>query len=228
MPRNFRRSRAVDARLARQMRSCRFDHIRPLIGRGRGNHHVEADLPPAGQLDIDLRKQRSIEERAMPDPVAAVHTIARAQRIETMLGTRMPCLGHRQRVDHPRHRNVKPPAIAELGIQKAKVEHRIVGDQRAIAQKIEQILDRVFKIGFVGQKCVAQSVNLFGNAGHCHAGIEIGVIGYARFDTIHELYASDFDDPVALLGVEASGFGIEYNFAHWISTIDLRFALDKR
>ena len=121
---------------------------------------------------------------------------------------------HRQRIDHPRHRNVEAPAIAQFGIQKAEIEHRIMRNQRAVTQKIEQVFDRVLEIGFVRQESIAEAMHLFGNAGHCHARIEISVIAIACLDAIDEFDAPDLDDPVALFRVEAGGFGIKDNFTH--------------
>src|SRR5688572_21999883 len=47
---------------------------------------LEPDLAPAGQLDIDLRQQLGVEQRAVLDPVAAVDAVAGAQRVERQLG----------------------------------------------------------------------------------------------------------------------------------------------
>ena len=50
----------------------------------------KADLPPAGELDVDLRQQLGVEQRAVPDAVTAVDPVTRAQGVERVLGARVP------------------------------------------------------------------------------------------------------------------------------------------
>jgi hypothetical protein len=40
------------------------------------------------------------------------------------------------------------------------------------------------------------------------------VIGVSGLDTVDEFDAPDFNNTIALFGVEAGGFGIEDNFTH--------------
>ena len=69
---------------------------------GRIAEQAEADLPPSGQLDIDLGEQLRIEQGAMLDALAAVDAETCAERIETVLGPGMLGAGERQSVDHAR------------------------------------------------------------------------------------------------------------------------------
>ena len=46
---------------------------------------AEADLPPAGQFDIDLREQLRVEQRAVLDALAAIDAEAHAQGVEAVL-----------------------------------------------------------------------------------------------------------------------------------------------
>src|SRR5690349_12221095 len=78
---------------------------------------LQADLQAAAQLDIDLRQQLGVEQCAVLYAVAAVDAVASAQRIERMLGSRMPAAGDRQRVDHPLERKLRMAADAELEIE---------------------------------------------------------------------------------------------------------------
>ncbi len=199
--------------LPREAHATRVIISRSVFGLRRGRH-VEPDLSPAGQLDINLRKQGRIEKSTMPNPVTAIDPISRAKRIEAVLGSWMACLRHGQRIDHPRHRNVQASAITQLGIQKAKIEHGIVRDQRTVIEKVEQIFDSIFEIGLVLKEPIAEPMNLLGNAWHCHARIEIGVIGVAGFNAVDQFDATDLDDPVALFRIKSGGLGIENDFTH--------------
>ena len=64
---------------------------------------AKADLPAAGQLDIDLREQLRVEQGAVLDAVGAVDAEAHAQGIEAVLGARVPGAGESERVAHPGH-----------------------------------------------------------------------------------------------------------------------------
>ena len=90
MPREFGRARCEWAR--RTVGTLDSNNWRgievsayALVGR-----QAEADLAPAGQLDIDLDQQLRIEQRAMLDPLRAVDAIAGAERVEAVLGARVP------------------------------------------------------------------------------------------------------------------------------------------
>src|SRR3954470_7704215 len=61
----------------------------------------EADLPAAGQLDIALGEKLGIDQRAMLDTQAAIDSEAGAERVEAVLGARMPGTGELERIDHP-------------------------------------------------------------------------------------------------------------------------------
>jgi hypothetical protein len=80
-------------RLARQADARRRRTIVLRGGRRHWRrHHIKANLPPAGQLDIDLRKQRGIKQSPVTDTMAAIHAIARAQRVQAVFRTGMPRL----------------------------------------------------------------------------------------------------------------------------------------
>ena len=66
-------------------------------------HKAETDLAATGELHIDLRKQLSVEQRAMLYTMAAVDAEPHAQGVETMLGTGMPGSRKLQRVAHAAH-----------------------------------------------------------------------------------------------------------------------------
>ena len=69
----------------------------------------QADLPAAGQLDIELREQLRVEQRAVLDPLRAIDAEAGAERIEAVLGAGEFLAGEGERVDHPR--GARPRAV---------------------------------------------------------------------------------------------------------------------
>src|SRR4051812_42080475 len=101
----------------------------------------EADLPAAGQLDIALGEKLGVDQRAMLDAQAAIDSEAGAERVEAVLGARVPGTRELERVDHPAEADQRPAAIVQLMVQKAEIEARVVSDERAIAEEADQILD---------------------------------------------------------------------------------------
>src|SRR5215213_5491984 len=79
-----RRPRFADRHLARGSGQCHLADF---------GHQSKADLPSAGQLDIDLRKQLRIEQGAVLHAMAAVDSEAHAQCVQAVLGARMPGSG---------------------------------------------------------------------------------------------------------------------------------------
>src|SRR5947208_11058626 len=99
----------------------------------------EADLTSTGELNIDLREQLRVEQRAVLHAVATVDAETHAQSVEAVLGAGMARAGERQRVDHPMQADRRPAAAFELIIEEAEVEARIVRDQRRILDEREQL-----------------------------------------------------------------------------------------
>src|SRR6478752_1702805 len=85
-------------------------------GRAFGGER-KADLPPAGEFDIDLREQLGIEQRAVEHAVAAIDSVTHAERVERMLGPRMAPACQHQRVDHPLERDLGMAAGAKLPVE---------------------------------------------------------------------------------------------------------------
>ena len=214
--------RARYARFANRHRAAA--HATRRVGVG---DQAEADLPAAGQLDIDLREQLRVEQGAMLDPVAAVDAEAHAQGVEAVLGAGMPGAGERQRVDHPAGADRGRPHYLEFVIEEAEIEGRIMRDQRQILDELEQILGRSAKQRLVRQEDVAQPVDCFGFGRHRPFGIEISVEVAAGFDPVENLDAADFDHPVAAGRVEPV-VSVSKTISRTSESIDLRRVPDKQ
>src|SRR3546814_1233039 len=85
-----------------------------------GGRETEADLPPAGHFDIEMREQFGVEQRAMLDAVAAVDAIAGAERVEAVLRAGMALARHLHRAAHAHHVERRPPGARQLGIDEAE------------------------------------------------------------------------------------------------------------
>src|SRR5690349_16567775 len=163
---------------------------------------AETDLAASGQLDIDLRQQLRVEECAVLHALAAVDPEANAERIEAVLGAGMPGPRQRQRIDHPAQRHAGPAGALELEIQKAKVEGRIVGDERRILDEVEELVRLLRKARFVRQEQVAEPVHFLRFERHVALGIEVGMEVPPSLDPVEDLDAADLDHPIAAGWVE--------------------------
>src|SRR3546814_2570337 len=82
-----------------------------------------SDLTATGQLDIDLREQLRVEQRAVEHTVAAIDAETGAQGIERVLGARLALARDRERIDHPLPADRHPPAAAKLAVDERSEEH---------------------------------------------------------------------------------------------------------
>ena len=148
-------------------RRCRDDRS------GRDTHlfgKAEADLAPAHQLDIHLRQELRVEQRAVMDAVRAVDAEARAERVEIVLGAGMALLRDRQSVDHPRHADMRSPAARELAIEEAEVEGRVMRHQRRVGDELDQLVNQLREQRLGAQEVAAQSMNPRRLLGHVALG----------------------------------------------------------
>src|SRR5574338_74826 len=177
-------------------------------------HEAEADLAASGEFDVNLREQLRVEKGAMLDPLAAVDTEAHAKGIEAVLGAGVPGARQRERVYHPAHCDRRSAATLKLEIEEAEIETRVVRDQRAVSEELEQLLDLVGKARLVRQKEVAEAVDFLGLERHVPVGVEISVEMPAGLDAVVDLDAADLDDPVAGCRIQSSRLGVENNLTH--------------
>src|SRR5690606_30352748 len=133
------------------------------------------DLPAAGELDIDLREQLRVEERAVQHAVTAVDPVTHAKRVERMLRARMAPPRERERVDHTLDDDFGMAASTELVVEKAEIELRVMRDERRVLQEIEQFERMLVKALLIGKEGVRQPVDLLGGERHRPLRIEIGV-----------------------------------------------------
>src|SRR3954471_13033398 len=199
--------------LADRHRSCRLpDRDDPGLG-----DQAQADLATARQLDIDLRKQLGVEQRAMLHAMAAVDPEAHAQGVEAMLGAGVPGPRQSKGVHHPAHGDCRPAAFFELEVQEAEVEAGIVRSKRGILDEVEELLDFFRKARLVRQEDGRKAVHHLGLERHVAIGIEIGVKMAPRLDAGINLDTADLAHAIAPARIQAGGLGVENDLAHgWI------------
>src|SRR5713226_6753836 len=171
----------------------------------------------AGHGEIDLGQQRRVEQRTVERAVAVVDLITLAQRVERIFLAGMQLLGLLQRVDDRdalTHERIES-GFLQLRIEELDVEVGVVDHQRSAADEIEEIGCQVAELGLVVEKIVADAVHRQRTRLALALRIEVMVPDALGDAPIEDLDAADFDDPVAQARVEARGFGVEHDAAHW-------------
>ena len=120
-----------------------------------------------------------------------------------------------QRIDQTLARHRRLLGALELGIEKAEIEHRVVRDQRRLAEEFDQLLHLVREQRFVLEEVDAEPVHLEGGLRHVAFRIEIAMERLAGWKAVDQLDTADLDHPIALQRIEAGGFGVEHDLAHW-------------
>ncbi|MCY1559850.1 hypothetical protein D9M68_969260 [compost metagenome] len=86
-------------------------------------------------------------------------------------------------------------------------------DQGRIAQELHQVVDHLMEFGRVLDLVVGDAVHLDGVRGDQPLGVDEAVEGAPGRQQVLDLDAAHLDQPVAGLGIEAGGFGVEDDFA---------------
>ena len=184
--------------------------------RGGPRNQGERDLPPRHRK-VHLCQQLGVEQGPVQVPARVVHTIVPAERVETVLLTRMTLPGERQGV---RHRAVALQRLEAHGqlrkllVQKGDVKGRVVNEELRPGQELEQVVRHVRETWLVRQELVADPVDLEGACFDLTLGVQILMKGAVGHPAIHDLHAPHLDDPVALCGVETGGLGVEDDLSH--------------
>ena len=80
--------------------------------------------------------------------------------------------------------------------------------------ELEQLLDDVGEARLLRQELVRDAVDLLRAAVDLAIGPQVTMERAPGLASLHELDAADFDDAMALLGLESGGFGVEDDLAH--------------
>ena len=86
--------------------------------------------------------------------------------------------------------------------------------QRRIGDEFQKFLDHLGKKRLVGQELAGKTVHGESFGRHVAFRIDVPMKGLSGRHPVENLDAADFNQPIAPQRIEASGLGIENNFAH--------------
>ena len=185
---------------------------RPLRHGGLGKHELR--LASADQLDIDFGEKFGVEQGAMLGASRIVDRIPRAEIVQPVRSAGMLAAGNQERIDHAFAREQRPAGALELGVEKSHVECGVMDDQRRVAEKGDQIVGDFREEKLVLEELIAEAVDRERLGRHAALGIEIAVKGLAGRYAVDQLDTADFDQTMAVQGIETRCLGIEHNLAH--------------
>ncbi len=106
------------------------------------------------------------------------------------------------------------PDPAELVIEEADVEGRVMDDEAGAVREPRRSPRRCAEKRLVRQKGAGQAVDFGRGFRHVALGIEVPMPVSAGRDVVDQLDAGQLDDAVVVLGVEPGRLGVENKFAH--------------
>ena len=123
-----------------RVQAWRADHaLHPQPGAARPRPlQAQPDLAAADQVQVDLGQELAVEQRAVPGAGRVVDREAAAERVQAVLGAGEAALRQEQRVDGAAEGERLAGQADQLGIQEADVEDRVVDDQAAVLQELQQ------------------------------------------------------------------------------------------
>ena len=99
-------------------------------------------------------------------------------------------------------------------IEKAHVERRIVNNQLGATHEIQKVLAHIGKARLVRKILVGDPVNLDRALVYFPVRLQVLVIMRTRQAPVDDLDTADFDDPMALTGLQTGGFRIQHYLSH--------------
>jgi hypothetical protein len=142
--------------------------------------------------------------------------IAIAKRIERIALAGMKLAGHQQGIEHTGAARPEPSAAdaGEFGIEKGQVESRVVDQHLSAIDEGEQLIGHLGETRLVAQVVPGHAVHLGRRVVDLAFGVQIDMQGAAGQAPGDDLEAADLDDPMALIGRQPGGLGIENDLPH--------------
>lgn len=123
------------------------------------NLQGQGGLAAAAEFNIDLGKNLGVDERAMFDSAAPVDAIARAKRIQRIRRPGMFFPRESQSVDDPLARDWRTADLLQFAINELQVEFRIMGDDRVVADEIDELVDDTGKYRLISDHVKRYAMN---------------------------------------------------------------------
>lgn len=93
-------------------------------------------------------------------------------------------------------------------IHKTHVKGGIVDHQLGAFNKLKKFIGHLGKKGFIRQVFIGYTMHTYGFLLHQSLRIDIDVKRIARQATIEQFYTTDFDNTMALFGIQTGGFSV--------------------
>jgi hypothetical protein len=149
-------------------------------------------------------------------PARIVDAVPGTQVIESIRPYRMLAACQQQRVDEPFTRDQFALGALKFSTQKGVIESCIVNHKWSVANEGKKIVNDVDKPPVAFQKVGGKAMDRKCLGGHVALGIDVGVERRPGWYPVEQLNAAQFNDPMALGGIEACRFGVEDDFTHGV------------
>ena len=146
---------------------------------------------------IDIRQYLGVQQRAVELALGIVDAIPATQIVEAVLLAGVPRACECKRVNYPATRGDTSKAPVEqrkLVVDEANVEGGVMDHQLGTRNEIKKLRGDLGENWLVGQKIVADAVNLERARIDLTLGIDVTMEVPAAQATIEQLHAADFDD----------------------------------
>ena len=147
--------------------------------------------------------------------VRVLDVVAAAQGIQAVALPRMHLPRHHQGVGDLAQRGRGQPVgqARELRVDKANVEGRVMDDHLGAAQVVGKLRRHILEMRLVGKKLVGDAVHLDRRLVDLAIRLQVHVEIVPGQAAVDHLDATDLDDTVPLLRLQAGGFSIQYDLA---------------
>src|SRR5687767_14986945 len=123
----------------------------------------------------------------------------------------MAAARQRQRVDDAAARKRRTADALQLGVDEAQIERAVVGDERRVADELQELVDNLRKPGLVLQELVAEAVHGEGFGVHLAVRAQVAVKLTAGGNAVDDLDAAQLDQAIAFGRIKTGGLGVEHD-----------------
>ena len=195
---------------ARRGRSCG----KTSASHRRRRREIEAGLPAAEQLEIDLGQEPAIDLGAVLVADRQVDREAAAQRVEAGRRAREAAARQRRACRQRGRRAAGRPSRASSALRKARSNSALWMTSRSPPIKASSSSAIAANGGWLGEELGGDAVHRERFLRHVALGIDVAVEFAPGRDVVHQLDAGDLDDAMPVIRVEPGGFGVEHDLAH--------------
>ena len=152
----------------------------------------------------------------MQGPVRIVDAEALAQGVEAIALAGEHLAGERQRVGElpVRLRGRRVPGEPQLDVEERHVERRVVDDPLGAARELQELGCDIGEFRLALEVVPGLAMHHGGARVYLALGVDVELDRAAGRAPVDDFDPRNFDDPVALLRVEAGGFRVEDDLAH--------------